>query len=223
MCTDAAWALTIAKCLTQEYPSVIGEDISFISVVSARNSNVPGIRHMMGPISARVPLRIHFFPNLSIENLMRDIETQLLSMVGFEHCAMSCFQDMPKQAVFSWNPRDSDVFSKRIVCHDKEAAPAVLDYREDLSVPFAHDYGLLFEVYEHGEHITIHATWDQELVSADFISRLLEEFGNLLVSIIRTRGATVVELLSENRVGQSEQVANSDHHRAGLPPQQLLR
>ncbi|KAL9073584.1 MAG: hypothetical protein Q9161_002824 [Pseudevernia consocians] len=219
----AAWALTIAKCLTQEHPPLISEDISFISVVSARNSNVPGIRHMMGPISARVPLRIHFFPNLSIENLMRDIETQLLSMVGFEHCAMSCFQDMPKQAVFSWNPRDSDVFSKRIVCHDKEAAPAVLDYREDLSVPFAHDYGLMFEVYEHGEHITIHATWDQELVSADFISRLLEEFGSLLVSIIRTRGATVAELLSENRVGQSEQVANSDHHRAGLPPQQLLR
>lgn len=178
---------------------------------------------MMGPISARVPLRIHFFPNLSIENLMRDIETQLISMVGFEHCAMSCFQNMPKQAVFSWNPRDSDIFSKRIVCYDKEAAPAVLDYREDLSVPFAHDYGLMFEVYDHGEHITIHASWDQELVSADFINRLLEDFGSFLASIIRTRGATVLELLSKNRVGQSEQVANSHPHRAGLPPEQLLR
>ncbi|KAF6222607.1 hypothetical protein HO133_000654 [Letharia lupina] len=214
----AAWALTIAKFLTREYPPLVNEDISFISMSSARESDLPGIKRTMGPISARVPLLIRFLPDLSIENLMRDIETQLSSMIGFEHCAMKVlsreagFQNMLKQAVFSWNPPDCDLSCKRIICYDKEAAPAVLDYREDLSVPFAHDYGLMFEVYEHGEHISIHATWDQNLVSGDLISRLLEDFGSFLALIIKTRGATVVELLSVNRVCQSGRTATFDPH-----------
>ena len=178
---------------------------------------------MMGAISARVPLCIRFFPDLLIDNLMRDINTQFSAMIGFEHCAMSSLQNMPKQAVFSWNPVDSDISSKRIVCYDKEAAPAVLDYREDLSVPFAHDYGLMFEVYEHGEHLTIHATWDHNLVPKNFISRVFEDFGNFLALIIRTRGATVVELLSENRVGQSGQGGAFEPQRAALPPEKQSR
>lgn len=172
---------------------------------------------MMGAISARVPLSIRFFPDLSIENLMRHINAQFSAMIGFEHCAMSSLQNMPMQAVFNWNPVDGDISSKRIVCHDKEAAPAVLDYREDLSVPFAHDYGLMFEVYEHGEHLTIRATWDHNLVSTILISRVFEDFGNFLALIIRTPGATVVELLSENKVGQSGQVAAFEPQRAALP------
>ncbi len=172
---------------------------------------------MMGAISARVPLCVRFSPDLSIEDLMRDINAQFSAMIGFEHCAMSSLQNMPMQAVFNWNPVDGDISSKRIVCHDKEAAPAVLGYREDLSVPFAHDYGLMFEVYEHGEHLTIRATWDHHLVSTSLISRVFEDFGNFLVLIIRTPGATVGELLSENRVGQSGQVAAFEPQRAAFP------
>ena len=221
MCADAAWALTIADHLTQEYPPLVSEDVSFISMSSARESSVSGIKRMMGPINARVPLRIRIYPDLSIENLLRDIQTQFSSMIDFEHCAMKALSNKAgylntlKQAVFSWNPPNCDVSSKRIICYDKEAAPAILAYREDLSVPSAHDYGLMFEVYEHGEHITIHATWDQDFVSADLISRLFENFGSFLVLIIKKRGVTVVELLSEHRV------ANFEPQRAGLAPEQL--
>lgn len=195
---------------------------------AARESNCPGINYIMGPISARVPLRIRLFPDLSIENLMHDIESQLSSMIGFEHCAMKVlsketgFQSMPKQAVFSWNPAGNDLSSRRIICHDKEAAPAVLDYRADLSMTFAHDYGLLFEVYEHGEHITIHASWDPALVSADLMSRLFDRFGSFLLLIIKTRGVTVSKLLFENSLGQLGEMANSESQRAGLPPETAL-
>ena len=226
MCADAAWALTIAMLLTPDYPTLVNEDISFISTSSARESSLPGIKHMMGPISARVPIRIRFFPDLSIENLMRDIKTGFLSMIGFEHCAMKAlsneadFQRTVKQAVFNWNLPDCDLSSKRIVCYDKQAAPTVLDFREDLSVPFAHDYGLMFEVYEHGEHITIRVNWDQDLVSVDLINRLIEDFGSFLSSIIRTRGVTVVELLSAH--GFYGQMAGFEPQPAGLPSERLL-
>ena len=168
----------------------------------------------MGPISARVPLRLRFSPELSIENLMRDISTQFTLMIGFEHCAMKVlsnggsFQNMLKQAVFSWNTPGSDISSRRIICHDKEVAPAVLAYREDLLVPFAHDYGLMFEVYEHDGHIAIYASWDHNLVSADFIDRLYEDFGAFLMLIVKKRRVTVLELLAENRAGRAGESAD---------------
>ena len=173
-------------------------------MVPARRSNNAGIKHMMGPVSARVPLSIHLSLNLSVDNLMRNIENQFTSMIGFEYCAMKALnnqggsQNTLKQAVFHWNPPGSDVSSRRIICHDKAVAPAVLAYREDLSVPYAHDYGLLFEVHEHGGHIAILASWDHNLVSAELIGRLFENFGSFLTSIIKTRGLTVRELLYES-------------------------
>ncbi len=143
---------------------------------------------------------------------MRNIGPQLSSMVGYENCAVKAlskegaFQNIPQQAVFSWNTQDRDLSSKRIICHDKEAAPAVLAYREDLSVPFAHDYGLLFEVYEHGEHIAIYASWDHNLVSVDLVGRLVRDFEELLVLVIKREGASVRELLAEHRAGGSGKV-----------------
>lgn len=215
MCTDAAWALTIVNHLTQEDPSLVLDDVSFISLISARESDVPGIKRMMGPIGTRVALRICFIQDLSREDLLSDIDTQLSSMIGFEHCAMRVLsnerglRNMPRQAVFNWNPPNSDVSSRRIVCHDKEAAPAVLAYSEDLSVVFPHDYGLMFEVYEHGEHIAIYASWDQSLVSADLVNRVSDDFVGLLPLIIRTRDVTVSELLAQLRPDQLGQVAGS--------------
>ena len=215
MCIDAAWALTMSRLLAHEDFPLGSEDLSFLSLISARRSDVSGIKHMMGPVSARVPLRLHLYPDLSIKNLMRDIENQFQSMAGFEYCAMKALgnqgglQDMRKQAVLNWHRPGSDVSSKRIICHDKEAAPAVLAYREDLSVPYAHDYGLMIEVYEHGEHVAIYASWDPNLVSRDLIKRLFEDFGSLLILIMKARGETVLELLSANRAGQPGQVADS--------------
>ena len=221
MCVDGAWALTLANILTPEHPPLVSEDLSFISLNPARASNVSGIKHIMGPISARVPIRIRFFPELSIENLLCDIQVQLSSMIGFEHCAMTAlsgsgFEDMLKQAVFSWNLPACDITSKRIVCHDKEAAPAVLAYREDLSVPFAHDYVLLFEVYEHDGYITTYATWDHNLIFDDFVSRLFNDFGSFLALTIKTRGATMVELLSEHRMAKSEPQKDVTLNRSGV-------
>ena len=215
MCADAAWTLTIAKYLTQANRTLVDEEISFISTSSARkiDSN-PRIADMMGPISARVPLRIRVFSTLSIENLMRDIEIQVSSMIRHENYAMQalstdgCFKNLPKQAVFSWNPPDSDLSSKRIACHDKEAAPTVLAYREDLSVPFIHDYGLMYDIYEHEDYLIIYASWDHGLVSTDLVSQLVKDFGKFLTSIIKRPTETVGELMFAHNTGSMVKTDN---------------
>ena len=158
---------------------------------------------MMGPISARVPLRVHVFPSYTLEDLMRHINDEFTSMIGFEHCAMKALypngglQNLPPHAVFSWNPPGSDLSSERIACHDKAAAPAVLAYREDLSVPYAHDYGLLFEVYEHAGHVAMVATWEPELLSTDRIHRLMGYFRYFMTLLLKSRGLTLREVFRD--------------------------
>ena len=180
-------------------------------MTSARRSEMEGIKDMMGPISARVPLRIHLLPNSSIEEVMRFIDNEFASMIGFEHCALEVLhtkgglQNLPPQAVFSWNPPGSDLSSKRIICLDKAVAPAVLAYREDLSVPYAHDYALLFEVYEHDGYVAVFATWDRGPLSAELILELVEEFERFLMLILKSSKLTVREVLSDGTAGRAEE------------------
>ena len=180
-------------------------------MVPARTSEAEGIKDMMGPVSARVPLRIPLFLNSSLEDLMRCIEYQFQSMIGLEHCAMEALhtngglQNLRLQAVFSWNPPGSDLSSKRIILNDNGVAPAVLAFRGDLSVPYAHDYGLLFEVYDHEGHIAIFASWDHLLVAKAFIRSLVEEFERFLTLILKSSSLTVREVLSNRVVGRAEE------------------
>ena len=167
---------------------------------------------MMGPISVRVPVRILFSPQTTIEILLRAFETQLSAMIGFEHCALKALSNqgdiktMPQQAVFNWNPPGSDVSAKRIICHDKEVAPAVLAYREDLSIPYAHDYGVMFEVHEHDGHIAIQTNYDPALILDDQMKRLIWDFSTHLTCIIKKKGRTVAELLAATKAIQTGRV-----------------
>ena len=178
---------------------------------------------MNGPISARVPVKISLSPNSPISYVLGDTELQL-SRIDFENVAMkalsnaSHINNIPIQAVFDWKPSGSDLSSRRIACHDKQAAPAILAFREDLSSPAAHDYGLLFEVYDHGGHIAMYPSWDDKLVSADLLTQLIELFENFLTLMVKGKCATVQELFSENRAGRSGDVDDSRPGRHGLPP-----
>ena len=219
---DAAWALTVQNRKMQEHPLRLNEDVSFLAISPARsNSTLPNMAHMMGPVSARVPLRFHLFHTLPVETLMRDIDAQFSSMIGFEHCAIRALNlpgaaaaadfgtplELVQAAVFAWHPPGADIAAARIVCHDRDAAPAVLAYREDLSSPLAHDFGLLVEVYEHGDHVSIYASWDPVVVAADLVARLLEDFEFFLSVVVKRRLGTVGELLSAYRACRAGPVA----------------
>ena len=215
VCIDAAWALTIACLQNGGNFSPENEAISFISMTSTRRSKIEGIKDMMGPISARAPLRIQLTPDASLEELMRSIENEFTSMIGFEHCAMKTLHpngglhNLPPQAVFSWNSLGSDFFSERIACVDRSVTPpatAILAYREDLSVAYTHDYGLLFEVYERDGYLAIFTSWDHVLVSEVFVGRLVGDFGRFLSLIVRSGGLSLRDVMMVDRAEEMERV-----------------
>ena len=136
---------------------------------------------------------------------MRDIDAQFSWMGRMKECveqyaikALSnrgAFQNTFKQAVFDWNQVHMDITSINSVCNDKEVAPATLEYREDLSMASTHDYGLLFEVHDHGEYLVICLSWDHNLIADGDIFQLLVRFERIFLLMITTPGLTVQELL----------------------------
>ena len=213
ICIDAAWALTIACLQNKGNLPPENKAVSFITMTSARRSNIEGIKDMMGPISARVPLRILLPPNASLEELMRSIKNEFTSMIGLEHCAMKILHpnggmhNLPPQAVFSWNPLGSDILSARIACTDRSVAPGVLAYREDLSVAYAHDYGLLFEVYERDGYLAVYTSWDRDLVSEELIGILVGRFERFLRLMVGSEeGLSLQEVIVEDRKGEMKRV-----------------
>ena len=191
----AAWALTI-------YEECRSPDVDFITMSPARNIKLPGIESTMGPVSARVPVRILFDRYLTTGGLLKIIGHQLLSMVGSEHNAIRALRGKEylfrtvTQGVFQWHPLRSDVFNRTIICHDQDAAPAILKFRQDLSTPAAHSHGLMLDIWEEDGYISIHASWNSNLLETEKIDHLIDRFVTLFSLIIRAHGKTVGELIS---------------------------
>ncbi|KAK3176000.1 hypothetical protein OEA41_007322 [Lepraria neglecta] len=183
----AAWALTV-------YEECGSSDVDFISMS-------PGIERIMGPVSARVPIRITFDKDMTTGGLLKIIGYQLLSMVGVEHYAVRALRGQGfnwksvTQGVFQWHPLRSDVFNKMIVCHDKDAALATLRFRQDLSTPANHDYGLMVDIWEEDGYISINTSWNSQLLEWRKVDHLIKRFTTLFTLIVNGHGETVGELI----------------------------
>ena len=166
----------------------------------------------MGPVSGLVPLRFHYGADLFVGPLIEYFGRQLSSFTSWEgnigdHVMKALGSEredlrMFNQAIFSWNTVGVDVSSTEISYHDQISGPVVLAQREYLSTAYAHDYGILIEVYEHEDHIAICPTWDRVLFPTQLIDGVLEDFTRLLRLIITTQDCTLQELLNMMRVNR---------------------
>ena len=213
----AAWALSIVS-------SSSIDDLTFITLNPARKANSNEFEHVMGPISVPTPLRVQFSNDLTVEELMRAIKAQLWDMVGFEHHAMTALRkegppNRPDvaQAVFSWNPPGSDIYTRRVLCRGSGAVPASLEYRPDLSTPATHDYGMLLDVYEHDDYVSIHTSWDSDLIDKKSVIKRVNEFGDFLISIARRQDVLGVDRMVDDMLAaQKERVRQATQQK---PPQ----
>ena len=79
---------------------------SISSLSPARNIKLPGIERIMGPVSARVPIRITFDKDMTTGGLLKIIGYRLLSMVGVEHYAVRALRGKG----FKWKSVTQGVF-----------------------------------------------------------------------------------------------------------------
>lgn len=201
----AAWALTV-------YDECGTSDVNFISMSPARKVDLPGIENIMGPVSAQVPIRVIFDNDMTIGGLQKIISYQFLSMVGVEHYAMRALRGKGfdwksvTQGVFQWHPMRSDIFNRTIACHDKDASPATLRYRSDLSVPANHDHGFMLDIWEEDGYISIHASWNSRMLEWEKVEHMIERFATIFTLIMKGHGETVGEIMRRCREVEGEAI-----------------
>lgn len=81
----AAWALVLARYTNSN-------DVCFGMALTGRNSPVPGIESMTGPTQTAVPVRITVDPTGLITTFLKDVHSQSVDMIPYEHVGLQQIQ-----------------------------------------------------------------------------------------------------------------------------------
>ena len=193
----AAWALVVwIEGKTSES--------NFISMNPARKVELDGIQEIMGPVNARVPVRVPMNLTMPIQTLLSAMKSQSNQAIGMEHRAMMALQPDNvtsghiAQGLFQWNPPDSDITGRKIVWHDEETGVASLQLRGDLSCEPTHDHGLLVCAWEQvgAESIRLSISWNSDIMETRLVSAVYDRFRSIWGSIVSGEAETIADCLS---------------------------
>ncbi|KUJ13696.1 uncharacterized protein LY89DRAFT_784572 [Mollisia scopiformis] len=79
---QSAWALLLSKYTGSD-------DVTFGTISSGRNTPIPNIREIAGPVLALLPVTIHVEQSLSIERYLSDVYARAERMVPYQHTGLS--------------------------------------------------------------------------------------------------------------------------------------
>ena len=77
----AAWALTIAAYSNSE-------DVLFAETVNGRESPVPGIAHMIGPVFATVPVRVKINRDTKVNEYLKQLQEDFVEAMPHQHTGL---------------------------------------------------------------------------------------------------------------------------------------
>lgn len=81
----AAWALVLSRYTNSS-------DVCFGMALTGRNSPVVGIESITGPTQAAVPVRITIDPTRSIPAFLKEVHSQSVDMIPYEHVGLQHIQ-----------------------------------------------------------------------------------------------------------------------------------
>lgn len=174
-------------------------DISFTITRSGRYDPIPGVESIFGPMLIVVPLRTKFLKEQSLEDYIRSMQNQLVSMTPHERDGHAIARELLgssqlRQAYLSWHALGDDVLSKDLPFKNRAGLPARLKPRRDLSTQFAANYGLVLNVYEREDSLDLYISWDDSLRSQSDIEQLMADLIHNLDQLVGSNHLSVGDL-----------------------------
>ncbi|WEW60312.1 hypothetical protein PRK78_005797 [Emydomyces testavorans] len=193
-----AWAVVVS--------TVTGsEDVIFGVTVTGRSAPVAGVERMMGPTIATLPFRVKLDRNATIDQSLRCVQDQATALIPFEQTGIQNIRQFSVEASAA-----CDFQSLLIVQAPAQSSSSKL-FAESLKTSeqdlryCSHCLTLVFE--PESESISVKALYDVSTLSQSDVSRLLNQFGSVLQTIISEPNAKLSSTRSF-RVGLDERVAN---------------
>ncbi|EPS29593.1 hypothetical protein PDE_04543 [Penicillium oxalicum 114-2] len=169
----AAWALLLSKITNSS-------DASFGATVSGRQADVYGIEQMTGPTMATVPLRVAIDHTKTVRELLQQVQLQAAEMMPFEQVGIQQIRRLSEDCNLGCQfgshmaiqyGSHGDVKEKLF-----DSAPGATEAEAD---PFKL-YAICLEFVLEANSLRILASFDSNVVSPAYFSRLMARFENII-------------------------------------------
>ncbi|KAL6231349.1 hypothetical protein BDW75DRAFT_243990 [Aspergillus navahoensis] len=185
----AAWGLVMAQFSGHN-------DIVYAANVSGRTAPLSGVTDIIGPTIATVPVRMHFDPQaiMTVESFLQGVQTQSQKMVDHEQTGLFAMRNHPNLQL-----------RNLLVIQPAEESDTVLDFPGIEAIPSAVEdfdsYGVNIECVL-GTEIRTQARFDDHIVTAAYIKRVLDQFAYIVEQLcdprLRALPLQQLNLLSPN-------------------------
>ena len=199
----AAWALACFKgCTMPEIMFSSGDPIS--------PGNLQGYTSLLSLIVKGVQICIRVERDKQIRELLSQIANFLNGGIVQKHgtTKASGMNTLPCRMAFrgsfQWDPVAG---AKSFAIFDPKVLPAIFECKQ--GTPPSHDYGVQLDIQKIGDFILIQSAWDTIWGQAQ-VGTVFESFFYFFEAIVKGRGATVGDLLTEE--------ASGIHPRCSIPP-----
>ena len=187
----AAWAILTARYIDSS-------DVTFGATLTGRDVPNAGIETTIGPTITTVPVRIRFNQEQMVSDFLRDVQNQAAAMIPFEHTGLQNIRRVSQDTC------EACKFPYLIVIH-----PLIKEVRDKSS--FSHGirfksianfntYALVMECTLTLNGITITATFDENVIEARQMERILLQFECIIQQLClenATQQVAEVECMSE--------------------------
>ncbi|RDL30479.1 uncharacterized protein BP5553_10357 [Venustampulla echinocandica] len=163
----AAWAIVL---------SVHGnsEDVVFGATLPGRYANLEGSMQVMGPTVSTVPVQISLDRSKSVSDFLRQVNSQAVAMIPYEHTGLKNIQRVSKEA------KDAVDFKNLLVIRPTPKHGYPSDFlgltRKDVDVKSPYAYALVLECNLGENSVEVQVAWDRNVLPAEHIEGIMNQF-----------------------------------------------
>ena len=171
----AAWALVCSHYTGRH-------DVLFGATLTGRNSPVPGIESLIGPVITTVPVRIQIDKEQPIPQFLESIQAHAAAMMPFEHVGLQNISRMSSDADLACKFQSLLLIQPAVKIDDELS---VLKLRETYSSSMDFStFGLTVECSLTPGSIEVTAIFDEKMASQKQVQRILDHFDHVLSQLI---------------------------------------
>jgi len=193
----AAWAMLIGRYSDSD-------DVIFGATLSGRNAAVTGIVRMLGPTITTVPVRVRLGGKQCIKDYLQAVQDQSIEMIPFEHTGLQNIRQL------SSNARDAADLKNLLLIQPAEESGNEAAFLGLEPVPVElenfQSYALVIECNLRQETVDIEAQFDDAIIPALQVKRMLEQFEHIVKQLSELKDTTVIDSIDFISLSDRKQI-----------------
>ena len=175
----AAWALTVAT-----YSG--SDDVVFCETVTGRDAPVDGLEDMIGATLTTIPTRIRIDRESTAEELLKMVQAQSAAATAYQYTGLQYIKRLSSDTAVACEAQNLIAINSGSKESGEDAFWAMQN--NEMAGTNFYTYPLMISCYSDNREIEIDAHYDEEIISAWQMEKLLQQFAFFISRLTGTEG-----------------------------------